>query len=344
MSQSSAVKWKKISRWLPGLLLSLVAAVILIFVTDWQEFGQAFQQIRLGSLLLACGLTIVFLVIRAAAWRELLDGKAKFWQAFRIVNEGYLLNNILIHRAGEFARAIFMGQASGLGFSRALSSIVLERVFDLIFAAGIFLLCLPLVVGAEWAQTAGFATLALVLIGLIVLFVMARKREKVESWLRKLQVNGKLWNKFIKPQLSNLLDGLAVLNRPRRFLSGAGLILLSWLVAFGYHFVLLRALVPNAPFWWAVFTDTSLAMGIALPSAPAALGVYEGAIVGALALLGVASSTGLAFAITLHAMQFVITAILGLIGLAQDGRNLTQLGHLFETREIESSGETLEER
>lgn len=337
MSQKLSDQWKKVRRWLPGVLLSLVAALILFLVTDWREFGEAFRQIRFESLFLASGLTLVFLVLRAAAWRELLEGKAGFWQAFRIVNEGYLLNNILIHRAGEFARAIFMGQASGLGFTRAFSSIILERVFDLIFAAGIFLLCLPLVVGATWAKTAGIFTLALVMTGLIALFIMARQRVRVEAWFNKIQVQGKLWNRLIKPQLNNLLDGLAVLNHPRRFLVGAGLIFGSWLVAFGYHFILLRALVPDAPFWWAVFTDTSLAMGIALPSAPAALGVYEGAIVGALALLGVTSSTGLAFAITLHAMQFVITAILGLIGLAQDGRSVSQLSRIFEKRDTTAS-------
>lgn len=332
-NRNSDNKWKKAGRWLPGVFLSLAAGVILYFVTDWEQFGTAFRQIGIGSLLLASGLTLLFLVLRAAAWRELLDGKAGFWQAFRIINEGYLLNNILIHRAGEFARAIFMGQASGLGFTRAFSSIILERVFDLIFAAGIFLLCLPLVVGATWAKTAGIITLGVVLAGLVILFLMAIYRVKVEAWFGRLSIKGRLWNNLIKPQLNNLLDGLSVLTSPRRFLLGAGFILCSWLVAFGFHYALLRDLVPNAPFWWAIFTDTSLAMGIALPSAPAALGVYEGAIVGALALLGVSSSIGLAFAITLHAMQFIITAILGLIGLLQDGRSLTQINQIFDKKD-----------
>jgi len=343
LNQSATGKWRKISRWLPGVLLSLAAAVILVFVTDWNEVGQAFRQIKLTSLLIGMGLTVVFLLVRAAAWRELLDGRCRFWQSFRIVNEGYLLNNIFIHRSGEVARAIFMGQAGGMGFTRALSSIVLERVFDLIFAAGIFLLCLPLVVGASWAKTAGIITLMIVILGLIVLFLIAQNRTSVENWLGKITIKRKIWNSLIKPQLSALLDGLAVLTRPRRFLFGAGLILLSWLIAFGYHFVLLKALVPTAPIWWAVFTDTSLAMGIALPSAPAALGVYEATIVGALVLLGIPASTGigLAFAITLHAMQFVITAIFGLIGLAQDGRSLAELGRLFERKEDEQSQEGL---
>lgn len=338
MNRQSGGGWKKVSRWLPGVVLSLAVAVVLFFVTDWQAFARAFQQVRIISLLGAVGLTLVFLLLRAAAWRELLDGKAGFWQAFRIVNEGYLLNNILIHRAGEFARAIFMGQASGLGFTRALSSILLERVFDLIFAAGIFLLCLPLVVGATWAKTAGVITLVLVLAGLAVLFLMGRYRTRVQTWLERLNIPGKLWNQMLKPQAGNLLEGLAVLNRPRRFFLGAGYILLSWLVAFVFHFVILREFVPDAPFWWAVFGDTSLAIGIALPSAPAALGVFEGAIVGAFALLGVQSSTSLAFAITMHALQFVTTAVLGLIGLAQDGRSLSQLGRLFERRHVEASG------
>ena len=65
-------------------------------------------------------------------------------------------------------------------------------------------------------------------------------------------------------------------------------------------------------------------MGVALPSAPAALGVFEASIVGALSILGV-SAGALGFALLMHLFQFVITAILGIIGLIQEGRSISSL-------------------
>ena len=48
----------------------------------------------------------------------------------------------------------------------------------------------------------------------------------------------------------------------------------------------LVAFVPEAPYWWILFVLGVVSLGAALPSAPASLGVFEGSIVAALALLG----------------------------------------------------------
>jgi len=66
-------------------------------------------------------------------------------------------------------------------------------------------------------------------------------------------------------------------------------------------------------------------MGIAIPSAPAALGVFEAAIVGGLTLVSVNNSKALAFAIIMHFLQFTTTGILGFIGLAVEGLSMKKL-------------------
>ena len=66
-------------------------------------------------------------------------------------------------------------------------------------------------------------------------------------------------------------------------------------------------------------------MGIALPSAPAGLGVFEGALVGALAVLGVDQSKSFGMALVLHAIQIIATFILGGYGLLRQGWTLQKL-------------------
>ncbi|NMC79026.1 MAG: hypothetical protein GYA59_06675, partial [Chloroflexi bacterium] len=107
--------WRDVRRWLPGVLISVVALFALFRLASWQDLGMAFSTIQPLNLGVALCLTILSLGTRGLAWRVLLERKATLRQAFFVVNEGYLLNNLFPLRAGEFGRAVFMGKATGLG-------------------------------------------------------------------------------------------------------------------------------------------------------------------------------------------------------------------------------------
>jgi uncharacterized membrane protein YbhN (UPF0104 family) len=85
----------------------------------------------------------------------------------------------------------------------------------------------------------------------------------------------------------------------------------------------MRAFFPEGKFLWATFALGVVALGVAAPSSPGALGVYELAVVGALALFGVDPAAALAYALTTHLTQYLITTVLGSIGLFRDGLTLT---------------------
>ncbi len=68
-----------------------------------------------------------------------------------------------------------------------------------------------------------------------------------------------------------------------------------------------------------------LAFGIALPSAPAGLRVFEGTIVAALAVLQVENEIALSFAIVMHIVQLLTIGLLGIISLLMQGSSLRDL-------------------
>jgi uncharacterized membrane protein YbhN (UPF0104 family) len=127
------------------------------------------------------------------------------------------------------------------------------------------------------------------------------------------------------PRLNSLLEGLGALAKPGQFLLSAVLIAGSW--AFGglETYVLLNSGVFSAPFWWTGFVLGVLSLGVALPAAPASLGVYEAAVVGALTLLNVSPADALAFAIVLHLIQIVSTGAIGAYALIRDGETISGL-------------------
>lgn len=271
----------------------------------------------------SAGFTLLFLATRALAWRTILERKATFSQVFWGLNVGYLLNNLLPLRAGEIGRAILVGQTSGLGMMHVLSTIVIERAFDLAFAAGLMLSTLPLALGMESAKSVSIITLVLVITGLVVLYLMARFNRKVHDWITAIGEHVPVVKRYLVPQLDALLRGLSVLVKPDQFILCVFWIALSWVMGVLNYYVVILFFFPGAPLWWAAFVDAVLAMGIAIPSAPGAIGIFEGVLAGALSILGVDTSIGIAFGILMHFVQFLITGALGFIGLAKAGKSLT---------------------
>ncbi|MHB0987319.1 MAG: lysylphosphatidylglycerol synthase transmembrane domain-containing protein [Bellilinea sp.] len=325
MTSAIATVWKKSRRWLPGVLISLVAIFFVARVTQWQELGPALRRFSLGYIGVMVLLTLVFLLIRAGVSRVLLSGRPRLSDAFWAINQGYLLNNILPFRLGEIGRAVLLGQQTNLPTAQILSSIIIERALDIAIAATMLLLTLPLALEMTWAKPVAILMLVVVAAGMASLFFMARYYLNVSAWVEKIGIRWKFVGKWVAPQVRSLLTGLTALTDLRQFILALLLLLASWAVAIGVYYVALLAIVPAAPIWWGVFTDAVLALGIAIPSAPAALGTFEAATVGALTILGIDQTTGLAYAITLHFMQILVTGVLGLVGLMRQGRSISSL-------------------
>ena len=76
---------------------------------------------------------------------------------------------------------------------------------------------------------------------------------------------------------------------------------------------------------WAVLSVGVVSLGVAAPSTPGYVGVYELTTVGSLLLFGVEESTAFAYALISHVMYFVITGLFGAVGLARDGQSLGEV-------------------
>lgn len=310
---------------LPGFIVSAIALAIVFYFADIQELLQA---LRLADYrLVAAGalVSLIWLLVRGLAWRTLLQGKATFRAVFYTLNEGYLLNNILPFRLGEVGRAFLLGRKTTMGFWQVLSSILIERSLDLALAAGLLLSTIPFVVGADWAVPGALVSASIVLLGLVFLYMVARNRSWAEARYRSLGSRWPVFQKIGGGRVPSFLEGLSVLTEGGYFLKAVALLILDWLIAVFQYYLVLRAFFPNAELLWAAFALGVGAVGIAAPSSPGAVGVLEAALVGALSLFGLDPSVALAFAITVHIIQIMLTGILGSYALSKDGETLAGL-------------------
>lgn len=319
------------SRWLPGVIISIVALIVLFRLARWDELVLAFNAIRPINLFVAIVLLVLSFFVRTLVWWILLGKQAPYKRTFYIISIGYLLNNLFPLRAGEIGRVLLMGNITKLGPLYVLSTIIIERTYDLAIASGLLLATLPMVlsnalgIGISWAEPVAISTISLVIIGLGSLYLIARNSQKVKERVSNLGNRSRTFEKHITPHLDSFLDGLNVLTQPGQFLLSVIFILICWALYITVFYLILLPIVPHAPLWWAIFSDAVVALGVAVPSAPGGLGVWEASIVGSLSILGVSTSSALAYALLMHLLNFLVVGVFGFYGLSREGQSLTAL-------------------
>jgi uncharacterized protein (TIRG00374 family) len=314
---------KDIKRWLPGALVSILLIAGILYFVDFGEMWQAIRSANYLILLLAMPLSFLWMAVRAIVWRTLLRNRASYRDVFLTIGEGYLLNNFLPFRLGEIGRAFLISRKSTLQFMEVLPTIVIERAVDLAYSAGILLVSRPFVVGAEGAGQIGIIVGVVVLLGLVVLYLLARYRRWALDLFHRLSQRWPGLQRVGGGFIEAFLEGLAVLTDGWLFARFLFWMTVNWSVAIVSYFMIVLAFFPDAKLIWGFFGLGVAAFGNAIPSLPGAIGTFEGAFGGALTILSGDQSTALAAALAGRLYMYLSAIVVGLIGLASEGQTLS---------------------
>ena len=311
-----------------GLVVSLLALALAFRGADLGVMAGALRKANYFVLAVGVAFYILGLIFRGLSWRVLLGKRVPYLRAFEALNEGYLLNNLLPFRLGEFGRAYLVSRRNNLPALEALSSIVVERVIDLLMAVILLVSFLPLIAGFNGARGTIITSIALGVVAVIVLVGIARNQAPVAHWvgqvLRWLHLrwlNADRW----EARAASFLAGLSALRDPRRALQAAFWSTMAWLAAAFGAFFMLRAFLPSATLTMAFVTLMLTAIGAAVPSAPSSAGIFELVVVQSLRIFKVDNSVALSFGLTLHAVGFLLAVIFGGWALAREGETLAHL-------------------
>jgi len=337
--------------WL-GLLVSIVALVLAVLGIDLRLVVETLAQAEYVYLIPATVAELAYLVSRAVRWRLLLGPQVGLARSFWVTNVGYLVSNVLPFRLGDPARAVVIGRSGKVSTAAALSTVVVERVLDMLMVvlllAGVtpFLYkgkrSVSFVSGVGSAIGAGLVAGSAALAALAVLLLLAfrpdwgrRAVRRVLGWVPRLD-SGRWARAF-----DGLFEGLAPLRSGRR-----GLALLAWSVAtwafvVAYYWALMRAFLSRPPALAAPFLVSVVGLGMAVPSSPGAVGVFHAvARYGLTVPFGVPVDQAVTIAFGIHAFQYVTMCLLGLVGLARESISLGWLrSQVAGVAETEKSGE-----
>jgi uncharacterized protein (TIRG00374 family) len=332
---------KRIIQIIGTLILSAVALYVALKGVDFTTVGYALSQVDWGWLAITFVLILGTLAIRAQRWRVLLGNKLGWIDCFGLINIGYLISGVLPLRAGDPARAVGASLRGPVPALAALSTVVVERVLDLVIMFVLLLSTLPFVPGLRsylmTGQTGSMLSYQLLLIlsgvlalGLMAIFVLlALIPTRMENLARRVLEILKFRHpdRWLNP-LHHILEGFTALSSPR---AGLGVILWSlalWVVTALYFTTAMRAcqvFIPDSSLLQGTVTMWASAFGMVFP-ATGGIGSFHFAVREALKWgFEVPRDMGFAYAVIVHAIPYLSGILLGAVTLVVWGMSLRSL-------------------
>lgn len=344
--------WYK-SKWFNLVVGLLVTCVCLVYALKvmangrplgvvFQEIGDAFAQANYAWLVPMQLLIFLFYWVKAWRWRMLLAplGDYATGRLFPPTVIGFAFNNILPAHLGEFVRVFVFSRQSGLPKSAVLTTVAVERVFDVVailFFLGMGLVFVPDLDPSVRRSAFVFAAAALcALSGAAAYLLWPRQFVAVFEWsLDRIP----LLPAGIKSKLSELVEtgasGLASLKSGPLL---AGIVITSF-VQWGFNGLLIHLALWSfginlSPFVSCVVLGV-VAVGVTVPSSPGYFGVIQLCFLIVLKLFVSREQepTVMAASIYYHMAQWIPVTLIGMLYFLRSGLHMADVAEVAEDPE-----------
>lgn len=321
------------------LLLGIGVSALCVWLSMKDvNLGEVLTALRgangFGFVVVMC-VTILGFWIRAVRWRYFIDAgrRLSLDSLFSATMIGFMANNVLPFRLGEFVRPWVLARREKLSKTTLLATVVVERAIDMLTLLGIFgvsVVVHPIAENTDAGRLVQWG--ARVLIGLCValtVFVIAIERSRSLA-------------KAVVQRITSPLPGAArerVAEMLERFIEGLGLFrdFGKLLVVFALSFAMflcfacalgisLWSLGIDLPWYAGLIMLVITAIGIMVPAAPGYIGTLNIACTAGLALFGVGKNLSVPFSWFYFFSQWLPITAVGLVLLNREGLSLRSLG------------------
>jgi uncharacterized protein (TIRG00374 family) len=312
-----------------GIIISLVFLYLAFRKVDWTELWLALKGANYWWILPNIALVILSMWMRAYRWKFMVNPikKVKMGSLFPSVMIGFMANNVLPARLGEFIRAYSLGNKENISRSATFATIMIERVFDgfsLLLILWVSLLMYPELPG--WIKQAGNLFLLINVATLAFLVLIEVKRELT---LKLFRLIFRLLPANLSSRAEEILDkfigGLKVFRNVPSLLWILAWSIFIWVViGISNYFIFLA--FDQSPAVFASFILLGIvSLAVMLPSSPGFVGTFHAACVASFLILNLNQSVSRPFSILLHASQYFPVTLLGLYYLRKEHLSLKTL-------------------
>jgi uncharacterized protein (TIRG00374 family) len=311
---------------LPKLLGYGLAIVCLFWVLHDFHIVQAMKELAKVDwkwVLIGMGFDVLSYVVQAVRWKWLLSpfGRVKLTHAIRAVYAGLFANLIFPLRPGELLRCYLISDSDDITIGRVLGSVGVERLVDLVIAtASLAVVSLLVDLPRKFrkvADTLGIATLVLLAIVVIVIYVLEVKlAQKPDFGSGPRRLPGRL--------MGALLGLHAMGTAPSFYSAVLASLLMPFCQVLGL-WAMMQAYGLQLPFLAAIVVLLVINLGVSLPNAPANVGSYQFFCVLGLSVFQVEKNKATSFSFFAFLGLTLPFIFLGFAGLVRSGLSLKSM-------------------
>jgi len=306
--------------WLTFAIAIVLAGVLLYFSftgLDWNELTLRLRSARLDLVGLAIILQVLNLWLRGFRWRVLLNTNQTLPVAsvFWANSLGYLGNNVLPARMGEFLRVEAIKRRHDTSRSYVMATALIERVMDagvLVLFTSAALLTIQNLPDTLHRACQTFSVLSA--IGIATLFLLPHAESPVQRTLESFPAVRGIAGRF--------LEGLRSLHSWGRSFQFLLLTLIIWPIDSFTGVKIAEALGIPMAFPTAMVVLAALGLSSAMPSTPGYVGVFQFVAVTVLKPFGIDKEGAIAWVLLYQAVGYLTQCSFGALGFIMLSRGL----------------------
>jgi uncharacterized protein (TIRG00374 family) len=323
-SDSVAKRW---IRRIVGYLIALACLVWIFYDVQAEQLWQNIKNINWWWVILGVFLDIISYFCQAVRWAFLLKplGKVTWLRSTQAIYAGLFANEVLPIRFGELIRAYLVSRWLSTNFISVLPSIVVERLFDIVWMAimaGLVIIFAPL--PESIVRSMDIFGIIVLLAVVFFVYIIFHKRKRDSNQAVEKPTNFRIV-KHIRSIIKRFTEGLRNISISRDFF-------LSFFISF-----LIPAL--QALSFWAIIVsyhiDIHIGLGMvvflivylgtAIPNTPSNVGTYQFFCVLGLTFFGVEKTLATGFSIVVFILLTVPIWALGFLAISFSGATLYDL-------------------
>jgi uncharacterized protein (TIRG00374 family) len=333
---------KKVRQSLIGLAIAFGALYYTLRNVSFEEFATSLKNAELIYMLPGLALICLSYVTRAYRWQVLLRPfkQIPVKEIYSPLMIGFM-GSILPARAGEIIRAYVVGKKHNITFSGAFSTIIVERLFDLICLMAMFVWVF--VFNAEMfdpkltfsgvsvqSMAIGFGRVCFILVfGLLgFMFLLAWREEKVKLWISWLiRSLSEKWKEKIIYMVGEFALGCQIIKDKKALMQITLFSVLTWtlIVSLYYPFYCAFDLQTRSLNSLLILTVMVCILITVLPT-PAFLGSYNAGVMIALhEIMGETEVIAVSFGMVVWAASFLVVFVGGFYFILRDHMSVKSL-------------------
>lgn len=337
-------------QWIRFGIIFFLTFVFLFFffksVKNWDKVLGSLTDVNILFFVLSIVLVPLHLFTRGYRWKYLLiheKPNVRVYNLFAANAVGFTVNLIFPGRLGEIIKPLYLAKKENLRKGFCLGTVVVERTFDIFVMCallGMFMVARPLFVkilpvnqeAASKLTLLGVIGVAfaavLLLLTLALYFFKDRTLRIIKIVLRPLPE--RLSAKILE-LICEFIEGLSFFRSPGNMLRYTLMSFVVWLGIVFYYWIFFLAYKQHVPYFFMIPYCFLVMVGASIPTPGMVGGYHAFSQLGMTAILRIDPSLAFAMTLVVHAIQLVMTCLIGYAILWKEGLTLFQLKHLGES-------------